>query len=97
MDPCLNFMIAFLVELSLIAYLLTLSSLPFNGSLKGKKESVNKYPMRLRTLAKHCNFGGHVRKIIGATIGTMLEIERECIHTDNLTLGLVLSTGYEKF
>ena len=73
----------------------------FRRAVKHKDESVNDYAMNLRLLAKHCNYGDQLDKEIERQFVVscgMIEVEKECIRTDNLTLEKVLTMarGYER-
>ena len=61
----------------------------FRRAVKERDETVNEYAIRLRKLARHCNFGDTMEKELErqfvVSCGT-LEVERECVRTDGLTL-----------
>ena len=73
----------------------------FRRAEKMKDETVNEYAMRLRVLAKHCNYGTQMEKEIERQFRVscgMVEVEKECVRTDNLDLQkvLVMASGYER-
>jgi len=73
----------------------------FRRARRQKDETVNDYSMRLRNMAKYCNFGSNLdREILIQLVHTcgMEEFERKCCRTKDLTLSqaLMLATGYER-
>lgn len=69
--------------------------------MKLKDETLNEYAMRLRVLAKHCNYGVQMKKEIERQFVVsygMVEVEKECVRTDDLDLTkvLVMASGYER-
>jgi len=75
--------------------------LVFRRAVKRKDETVNDYEMRLRLLARYCNYGDKLEKEIERQFVVscgMVEVEKECIRTDSLDLAKVLAMarGYER-
>ncbi len=73
----------------------------FRRAKKHCDETVNDYAIRLRHLAKHCNYGTSLEKEIERQFVVscgMVEVEKACVRDDNLDLAKVLSLalGFER-